>query len=180
MDVLVYGAGVIGSLYAARLQGAGNRVTVLARGTRLGEIRRHGLVLEDVASGVRSTAQVATAERLSSDDRFDIALIAVRREQLAEITPALTANRRIPTVLFMVNNPLGSAEMVRAFEHGRVLLGFPGAGGTRDRGVVQYTLIGQQPTTIGEPDGRATAPLRAVAQALRDSQRERSGIWTRG
>ena len=35
MKILVYGAGVIGTLYAARLQDGGNRVTVVARGQRL-------------------------------------------------------------------------------------------------------------------------------------------------
>ncbi len=34
MDILVYGAGVLGSLYAARLQQAGQHVTILARGPR--------------------------------------------------------------------------------------------------------------------------------------------------
>ena len=33
MRILVYGAGVIGSLYAAKLQAAGQEVTVLARGS---------------------------------------------------------------------------------------------------------------------------------------------------
>ena len=51
MRVLVYGAGVIGTLYAARLQESGQLVTVLARGRRLADIRTHGLALEDVVSG---------------------------------------------------------------------------------------------------------------------------------
>jgi 2-dehydropantoate 2-reductase len=51
MKILVYGAG-IGTLYASRLQESEYRVTVLARSSRLADIRRHGLVLEDVVSGV--------------------------------------------------------------------------------------------------------------------------------
>ncbi len=51
MKILVYGAGVIGTLYAARLQESGQQVTLLARGQRLADVRRHGLTLEDVASG---------------------------------------------------------------------------------------------------------------------------------
>ena len=46
--ILVYGAGVIGTLYAARLQDGGNHVTVVARGQRLADIRRYGLELEDI------------------------------------------------------------------------------------------------------------------------------------
>jgi len=53
MKILVYGVGVIGTLFAARLADNGHQVTVLARGQRLADIRRHGLVIEDVLSGER-------------------------------------------------------------------------------------------------------------------------------
>lgn len=36
MRILVYGAGVIGSIFAEKLAVAGNDVTILARGKRLG------------------------------------------------------------------------------------------------------------------------------------------------
>jgi ketopantoate reductase len=39
VKILVFGAGVIGTLYAARLQEGGHRVTVVARGERLADIR---------------------------------------------------------------------------------------------------------------------------------------------
>lgn len=167
MKVLIYGAGVIGTLYAARLREGGHRVTVLARGDRLTDIRRHGLVLEDIVSGRRSTTKVGTIERLGPDDEYDIALITVRRDQLASVLPELTANRRIPTMLFMLNNPAGSNDLVQALGQNRVLLGFPGAGGTRDGHVIRYAMIAQQPTTLGELSGRQTARLRKVAGAFR-------------
>ena len=42
MRILVVGAGVIGSVYAARLLEAGHTVTVSAPGRRLGELRDGG------------------------------------------------------------------------------------------------------------------------------------------
>ncbi|MFQ5935891.1 MAG: ketopantoate reductase family protein, partial [Acidiferrobacterales bacterium] len=51
MKILVYGAGVLGSLYAARLKEAGNDVAVLDRPKRLGFIRDHGILFEDVLTG---------------------------------------------------------------------------------------------------------------------------------
>jgi len=169
MNILVYGAGVIGTLYAARLQQAGHHVTLLARSKRLADIRRHGLVLEDVASGTRSTTSVATVERLRAQDNYDMALISVRRDQLDSAMPDLTANHNIPTILFMLNNPLGSARLVNALGEDRVSLGFPGAGGTLEGHVVCYAMISQQPTTLGEPSGKQSTRLRAIAQALRAS-----------
>jgi 2-dehydropantoate 2-reductase len=169
MEVLVYGAGVIGTLYAARLQSGGHRVTVLARGQRLEDVRRYGLVLEDVLTGFRSSTRVAATDHLGSEDRYDLALIIVRRNQLSSIMPQLAANHRVPTLLFMLNNPAGSAELSRVLGQNRVLLGFPGAGGTRDGHVVHYAMIPQQPTMLGEPGGKRTPSLHGVARALRTS-----------
>jgi 2-dehydropantoate 2-reductase len=169
MRVLVYGAGVIGTLYAARLQESGQLVTVLARGRRLADIRTHGLALEDVVSGSRSATPVDLTERLAAEDQYDVALITVRRDQLASVMPALQANRSIPAMLFMLNNPVGSGDLVRAIGQDRVLLGFPGAGGTLDGHVVRYALISQQPTTLGELNGRSSDRVRGLAGALNAS-----------
>jgi 2-dehydropantoate 2-reductase len=167
VNILVLGAGVIGTLYAARMQEVGHRVTVLARGERLSDIRHFGLLLEDIVSGDQSTTKVATTERLGPDDQYDLTLITVRRDQLASIMAELSANRRIPTMLFMLNNPVGSDNLVDALGRERVLLGFPGAGGTRDSHVVRYALIAQQPTTLGELGDRQSDRLRTIAVAFR-------------
>jgi 2-dehydropantoate 2-reductase len=169
MKILVYGAGVIGTLYAARLREAGHQVTVLARSSRLADIQSQGLMLEDVVGGARSTTQVATTERLSAEDSYDMVLVAVRWDQLSGIMPDLTLNTNSPTVLFMLNNPLGSAGLVDALGADRVLLGFPGAGGTLEGNVVRYAIITQQPTTLGEPNGTETARLLTIADAFRAS-----------
>jgi 2-dehydropantoate 2-reductase len=167
VNILIYGAGVIGTLYAARLRESGRRVTVLARGARLRDIRNYGLVLEDVVSGHRSITQVDTTEALNPDDRYDAVFVAVRRDQLDSVKHDLLASRHIATVLFMLNNPNGSHDLVNTFGEERVLLGFPGAGGTRDGHTVRYALIAQQPTTIGEIGGRRTSRLREFAAAFR-------------
>jgi 2-dehydropantoate 2-reductase len=51
MNILVYGAGVIGSVYAARLQEAGYNVSLLARGQRAASLRTQGILLEDASTG---------------------------------------------------------------------------------------------------------------------------------
>ena len=169
MKILVFGAGVLGSLYAAKLHQAGQAVTLLARGRRLAELREHGLVLEDGASGARTNAAVDVVERLAPEDAYDLIMLIVRNDQLAAALPAVAANRATPDVLVMVNQALGPDELIRALGRERPLLGFPGAGGTREGPLVRYHIMSvrQQPTTLGELDGRRTPRLERIAATLR-------------
>jgi 2-dehydropantoate 2-reductase len=171
MRILVYGAGVLGSLYAARLQAAGNEVTVLARGQRLADIRQHGIILEEFGTGRQLSAPVRVIERLNPEDDFDLALVLVRKNQLNTVLPALAHNPCIPDMLFMLNNAAGPAEMIRAVGRERVLLGFPGGGGMRQGGVVRFLQSGRsgQPTTIGELGGGVSERLLRIAQVFEDA-----------
>jgi 2-dehydropantoate 2-reductase len=71
MKILVYGAGNMGSLYAALLEESGQEVRVFARGRRLAYIRDHGVQLENFLTGERTTTEVETVERLNPDDAYD-------------------------------------------------------------------------------------------------------------
>jgi hypothetical protein len=42
----------------------------------------------------------------------------MRRDQLPSIMPALQANRGIPSMLFMLNNPIGSISRARSVKTG--------------------------------------------------------------
>jgi len=168
MNILVYGAGVLGSLYAARLQVAGQHISLLARGQRLQDIREHGIVVEDVLTGQTTTTHVNVVDQLGSEDRYDLAVVVMGKHQVAAILPRLAANKQIPSVLFLHNNAAGPHAMVEALGHERVLLGFAGAGGKREGHVIHSLLIKQQPTTLGELDGRTTPRLEQIAMAFKD------------
>ena len=169
MKILVFGAGVLGSLYAARLQDAGHEVTILARGSRAGQIREHGIVLLDSTSGLQTSTLVNVIEVLEPGDEYDLALVVVRKNQLAEALPLLAANQRIPSFLFLVNNAAGPSALLQALGRERVLMGFPGAGGTRQGYLVEYAQAKGQPTIIGEPDGARTARIEQTAATLREA-----------
>ncbi len=55
MDILVYGAGPLGSILAARLQQGGHQVSLLAKGHRLQDLRKHGIVLHDALGRTASS-----------------------------------------------------------------------------------------------------------------------------
>jgi 2-dehydropantoate 2-reductase len=152
MKILFYGAGVMGSLYAARLQDSGQDVSVLARGQRLADIREHGIVLDDMSTGSKSTTRVNVVEQLDSQDAYDLVVVMMPKNQVSKILPVLAANLNTPNVLFMFNNAGGPDEIVNALGRERVLLGFPGAGGIWKDHVIRYMVVSgrQQPTTLGE------------------------------
>jgi 2-dehydropantoate 2-reductase len=169
--ILVYGAGVLGSLCAARLQQGGHDVSLLARGQRLADLREHGLVLEDSQSGQRTVTQVNVVEALEPDDAYDLVLVVVQMQQTESVLPALAANKHTPNVLFIQNNPAGPHVLTQALERERVLLGFAGAGGTRDGHVIRYVLPGNAPLTIifGEIDGEISPRAERIAAAFKQA-----------
>lgn len=170
MNILVYGAGPLGSLFAARLHQAGHAVSILARGQRLAELREYGVVIEDAKTDRQTVARVNVVEQLAPDDAYDLVLVIMRKNKVSAILPSLAANRRTPNVLFMMNNAAGPQELVEALGQERVLIGFPASGGTR-QGHVMRCLAGSAERIIaipmGEVDGSITGRTHQVAGILR-------------
>jgi len=169
LKILVYGAGVLGSLYAVRLQQAGQDVTILARGQRFQDIEKYGIVLEHALNHHKETVPVESVEHLDGRDRYDLIIVLVRKNQVASVLPVLAANQHTPNILFMVNNPSGYDEWINAVGSERLLLGFPGAGGTRIGPLVRYVVVSRllQPTTFGEINGAASPRIREIMEAFR-------------
>ena len=91
MKILFYGAGVLGSLFAARLQESGQEVSILARGQRLDDIREHGIVLEDSDTGRRTTIRVNVVDYLAPHDAYDLVVVLMRKNQVSAILPILAS-----------------------------------------------------------------------------------------
>ena len=167
MNILVYGAGVIGSVYAAQLQEAGYTVTLLARGQRAESLRTHGILLENIRTGQQTTTQVSVVEHLAPTDSYDVVLVTVRMDQLSSILPSLAANHQIPTMLFMLNNPDGM-QRLEMLDPQRVILGFPSIGGSRQGEVIRYAHYPSlAQTMLGKENGRMTPRLQHLATAFK-------------
>ena len=170
MKILVYGAGNIGSLYAAKLNDAGHDVAILARGGRLHEIRECGIVLREFLSGHVSTTHVEAVEQLAPNDAYDLVLVILPSQRVSEVLPVLATNRNTPNVLFFGNNASGPDAMIEAIGRQRVLLGFPGAAAVRNEDI-RYLVLNsrEQPTTIGEVGGADSKRIQAIANAFRQA-----------
>ncbi|MCR5675317.1 MAG: ketopantoate reductase family protein [Lachnospiraceae bacterium] len=153
MRVLIYGAGVIGSLYAALLSEAGVDITVFTRGKRLRDLQTKGLLYN--RNGRIKTAKVTVLSSLDDHDRYDCIFLTVREDQLMTALAELKDNSS-PTIVTMVNSLDPYEQWEAVCGSGRILPAFPGAGGSLEGGVLDADLTPRiiQPTTIGRTDRR--------------------------
>ena len=153
MRVLIYGAGVIGSLYATLLSETGTEVTVYARGKRLKDLQSKGLLYK--RNGRIETAKVTVISSLDDNDRYEYIFLTVRENQLLTALAELK-NNISPTIVTMVNSLDPYERWEEICGSGRILPAFPGAGGSLEEGVLDAALTPRiiQPTTIGRTDGR--------------------------
>lgn len=170
MRVLVMGAGVIGSVYAARLLEAGHTVTVCARGRRLAELRDRGLVLQDAETGRRTVHQV---QAVASPDGVacDLVLVAVRRDQMVGTVPALV---NLDADVMFFGNAAGLTETLAGAIGERTLFGFPAAGGVRENSAVRFVVIPAQKTMVADAGRQLPARTQRVARMF-----ESAGFPTR-
>ena len=87
MKLLVYGAGVTGSLFSARLHEAGHDVSLLARGGRLAALRRHGVQLAEGDSPAVRRVPVPVVEHPAGG--YDLIAVFVRAHQVDAVLESL-------------------------------------------------------------------------------------------
>jgi 2-dehydropantoate 2-reductase len=161
LNILVMGAGVIGTVYGAHLGAANHRISVLAHGDRTAAIALRGLHVRDVTSGI-DTHTPATVVTSPAEPDVDVVLLALRRDHLPGAAAALADVPPDALVLFMGNNPAGRSGVPGA-SGAQVALGFPGVGGTMRDDIVMYYKIARQPTAIEASD---EPRLAAIADTL--------------
>jgi len=164
MKILIYGAGVIGSLYASLLSETGVDVNVYARGKRLESLLKNGLLYKKDKQ--IKTAKVTVVSEVHHEEMYDFVFLTVRENQLRTALAELKDNAS-PTIVTMVN----SLDTYDVWEEicgkGRILPAFPGAGGGFEENVLDGDLTPGviQPTTIGRTDGREKELARLMKRA---------------
>lgn len=162
----VIGAGVIGQVYAGLLAQAGHTVWLLARGDTGARLRETGVRLRTGAREEQPPVRIAgTPDELPPADAV---LLAVRADQAESALPTL-AGMRAPLIITLVNLADDARAFAARLGADRVVLGFPGVGGTRTVDGVEYRQVAQQPTTLGAAGGRedpVAADLRAAGLSV--------------
>ena len=153
MKVLVYGAGVLGSCLAHEWMAAGHEVTLLLRGKRLEELKKHGLVIRHHMQRMTTVDHPRLTEHFGQEDVYDAVVAVMQKPQMEEILPILAANRRCGLFLLIGNN--GEVERMQerflslSESKPMVLYGFLAAGGRRENGQVVCVHRGKPSLTVG-------------------------------
>lgn len=177
MRVVVFGAGAIGGVIAARLAAAGQEVGLLARGEKLAALKAEGLRLTD------RDGTIAVRPHLSDDPAAfgqpDLLVVALKAPALAGALPQLAALVGPHTTVLPAMNGIpwwynGSAPVRALDPDGAILAALP-----TDRvvGCVVYLaahMAGPAEVVhasgnrliLGEPDGGETPRLAAAADLL--------------
>ena len=167
MRILIYGAGVIGSLYAALFAEAGYDTSVYARGKRLEFLKKNGLLYKKNQNIKR--AETTILEELSDNDVYNFVLLTVRENQLYEALAELK-NNKSDTIVTMVNSLDSYKKWEDIVGIGRILPAFPGAGGSiNDDGILDAALTPRmiQPTTFAEISGNKSERTKHFSKILK-------------
>ncbi len=168
MRILIYGAGVIGSLYASLFSEAGFDVSVYARGKRLKYLQENGL--QYINKHQVKKANVQILDVLQTNVEFDFIFLTVREEQVEEALLELK-NNKSPNIVTMVNTIEIYSNWGKICGEGRILPAFPGAGGSIENGILNAALTPKiiQPTTFGEISGKQSTRQKTLAYVFRKS-----------
>ena len=162
MKLLIYGAGVIGGLYAAAFAEAGYDTTVYARGKKLEMLKTCGLLYEK--NGKQYKAKVKVIDALQNDDIYDFIFLTVKENQVHTALEELRPNGS-PNIVTMVNTLDPYADWENLCGEGRIIPAFPGAGGSYEDGVLKadFTPPLIQATTFAEIGGNTSERLKKLA-----------------
>src|SRR6478672_982433 len=107
MEIIVLGAGAIGSLYAARLA-ADNDVTLIGRSGHVAAINADGLRIEGLES---KTVRLRAATAIETIRASTLILLTTKVTDSAAALAPIAASVRADTTILCLQNGLGSEEI---------------------------------------------------------------------
>ncbi len=168
MKILIYGAGVLGSLLASQLTQIKEDVSILARGQRLTEIQKHGIIIENIVHKTTTTIHCKTVDtRLTKDTNFDLIIVLMQKNHVHSILPDLQKYSPNATICFMGNNGTGIQDYIKYIDESRILLGFFSAAGRRNQNILQVVFDNRMTRIhLGEPNGTISERVTEIQKIL--------------
>ena len=168
MRILIYGAGVIGCLYATLFSKVGFDTTIYARGRRLESFKQNGLLY--FKNKNIKKANVNIIHKLEDNDIYDFVFLTVKTNQIHVALEELK-NNNSPNIVTMVNTLEKYDVWGKICGKGRIIPAFPGAGGSFEGNILKAALTPSiiQATTFGEINGNKSKRLSQLAILFKKS-----------
>jgi 2-dehydropantoate 2-reductase len=181
--ILVVGAGAIGGVIAAMMQGSVRRVAVLGSDRPATDrLRDPGLEVERGTSLTRVPLE-AYRSAADVDGEFDFCLLAVKAAALDQVLPALEQRGGIDTFVSLGNGLV--QDRIAAYVGEQRLMAATVEWGSTNIGDGRVRQTSNSPTVLGELDGSVRPRTEALAGALstvgevRVTSNMRGQLWSK-
>ncbi|QOT12282.1 ketopantoate reductase family protein [Paenibacillus sp. JNUCC32] len=166
--ILIFGAGVIGSMYAMKLIEAGFDVTLFAHSKRFKSLSENGLQYTE--KGSVKSIQVKVIDSLENDDIYDFIFVTVRYDRSESALLALKDNQS-KHIVTMTSNSIGFSSWLDIVGD-RLLPAFPGFGGQIKDGVLHARFLPKiiAATAFGEMNGEVTERIEKLAKLFKTAK----------
>lgn len=176
MEIIVLGAGAIGSLYGAKLA-ATNQVTLIGRPGHVAAINRNGLRIEGLESEIAPIRAAVAVEAIGPDALVVLTTkVPDSRAALEPLAPLI----RDDTTILSLQNGLGSEQIVRESlgNRGVVLRGFTQFGAIfKAPGVIEFLARGYTVIEEHERSAHLARVFTAAGLDCRVSPDIRRDVW---
>jgi len=176
MRILIFGAGVIGTVYGWQLSTRGVDVDLLVRKSKL-ELLKDGIPilctderLKDKHANTEIIFHANLVDNLSSADQYDWIIVSVKSNQLDQVLPVLAENSGKSNILFFLNNWWGDEKIKSFLQPNSYMFGFSRLVSGWKNGNTVECMIFDSPgmsTMLGEVDGQNTPRLQELSAILK-------------
>lgn len=166
--ILIFGAGVIGSIYAMKFIEAGLDVTIFARSNRFKSLKENGLQYSE--KGEVKSIKVNVIDKLENDDVYDFIFVTVHYDQSESALLALKDNQS-KNIVMMTNSSMGFSTWQNIVGD-RILPAFPGFGGQIKDGIL-YARFAPKfliATMVGEISGLETERIENLLKIFKTAK----------
>lgn len=176
MQIIVLGAGAIGSLYGAKLA-AGNDVTLIGRAEHVAAVNSHGLRIEGIESQL---VRIQAAEAMGQIGPKALIVLTTKVPDSAEALRPIALLMREDTTIICLQNGIGSERIARRAlgDRGVVLRGITQFGAIfKSPGVIQFMARGYTLIEQHERSARIAGVLSAAGLDCRVSPDIGADVW---
>jgi 2-dehydropantoate 2-reductase len=176
MEIIVLGAGAIGSLYGAKLAAA-NDVTLVGRAEHVAAINANGLRIEGLESNLVRVRAVTALDKIGPNA---LILVTTKVPETAAVVATIRPLVGDDTTIVSLQNGWGSEQIVREVlgTRGVVLRGFTQFGGIfKAPGLVEFLNRGYTVIEQHERSGEIARVLSAAGLDCRISSDIRRDVW---